>query len=82
MSETEPGWSPEFVRARLAAERRLTEAGHGTWFGAFLDGQLLAQLGVVTDGSGLARYPYVKTHPAARRHSLARTLAWGTECTV
>ena len=35
MSETEPGWSPEFVRARLAAERRLTEAGHGTWFGAF-----------------------------------------------
>ena len=43
-----PGSETEFLRARLAAERALTEAGHGSWFGAFIDGRLLAQLGLIT----------------------------------
>jgi predicted GNAT family acetyltransferase len=58
------------------AERALTEEGHGSWFGAFVDGDLVAQLGVITDGSGVARYQNVETHPAWRRRGLAGTLVW------
>jgi ribosomal protein S18 acetylase RimI-like enzyme len=48
-------------------------AGRGAWFGAWLDGQLLATLGVVvTDGRG--RYQSVDTHPSARRRGLASRL--------
>jgi GNAT superfamily N-acetyltransferase len=72
----EPGSEPAFLQARIAAERGLTEAGHGFWFGAFLDRTLVAQLGLVTDGSGIARYQNVETHPAARRQGLAGTLVW------
>lgn len=72
----EPGSDPEFMRARLDAERAVTEAGHGCWFGAFMDGELVAQLGLVTDGSGVARYQNVETHPGWRRRGLAGTLVW------
>jgi len=71
-----PGGDPEFVRARLAAVRALTRAGHGWWFGAFTGGQLAAQLGIIRAGSGLARYQNVETHPDARRQGLAGTLVW------
>lgn len=70
----EPGGEREFCEQRVAARRRLTEAGHGTWFGAFRDGQLLAQLGLFDAGGGLARYQDVETHPAARRQGLASAL--------
>jgi hypothetical protein len=76
ISEGEPGSEPEFLRARLAAERAITEAGHGSWFGAFIDGRLLAQLGLMTGTAGLARYQNVETHPAARRQGLAGSLVW------
>jgi hypothetical protein len=72
----------EFNRARLASERALTEAGHGAWWGAFLDGQLVASLGVVPVGGpasgkpSVARYQNVETHPGFRRQGLAGTLAW------
>jgi GNAT superfamily N-acetyltransferase len=72
----EPGSEPAFLQARIAAERGMTEAGHGSWFGAFLDRTLVAQLGLVTDGSGIARYQNVETHPAARRQGVAGTLVW------
>lgn len=76
LSEGEPGGEPAFLAARIAAERALTEAGHGSWFGAFLDGQLVAQLGLVSGGSGIARFQNVETHPAQRRQGLAGTLVW------
>lgn len=73
----EPGGDADFLTAQQAAKRALTEAGHGAWFGAFLDGTLVAQLGLITAiGSGLARYQNVETHPAARRRGLAGTLVW------
>ena len=75
-TQGEPGSEPAFLRARIAAERGVTEAGHGSWFGAFLDRTLVAQLGLVTDGSGIARYQNVEVHPAARRQGLAGTLVW------
>jgi ribosomal protein S18 acetylase RimI-like enzyme len=76
VNEGEPGSEPAFLHARIQAERALTEAGHGTWFGAFLDGILVAQLGLISDGSGVARYQNVETHPQARRQGLAGTLVW------
>jgi hypothetical protein len=33
ISEGGPGADPGFLRARLAAERAIVEAGHGSWFG-------------------------------------------------
>jgi GNAT superfamily N-acetyltransferase len=72
----EPGSDPEFLDARLASERSIAEAGHGSWFGAFVDGSLVAQLGLITDGSGVARYQNVETHPDWRRRGLAGSLVW------
>lgn len=63
-----------FLTAKLAEERRLCEAGDTTWFGAFVDGEMRAGLGVVLDGRGLARYQNVETHPAFRRRGLASSL--------
>jgi ribosomal protein S18 acetylase RimI-like enzyme len=78
----EPGGGAEFLTARLAAQRALTEAGHGAWYGAFLDGALVSQLGLITGKSGLARYQSVETHPAARRRGLAGTLVWRAGATA
>lgn len=76
-SEGLPGGEPGFLHARLNAERAMIEAGNGAWFGAFLDGELMAQLGVIPDATtGLARYQNVETYPAARRRGLAGTLVW------
>ena len=68
--------SRTFIEARYAARRRAAEAGHGAWFGAFRDGELVAQLGIFSAGSPLARFQDVGTHPAARRQGLAGTLVW------
>jgi GNAT superfamily N-acetyltransferase len=76
LSEGEPSGEPAFLTARLAAQRALSDAGHGSWLGAFVDGQLVAQLGLVTDGSGIARYQDVETHPQWRGQGLGGTLVW------
>jgi ribosomal protein S18 acetylase RimI-like enzyme len=73
-NSTALGADRAFTDARIRAQRALTEAGRGSWFGAFRDGQLLAQLGLVTAGDGIARYQDVETHPAVRRQGLAGTL--------
>lgn len=65
-----------FVERRVAEERALVEAGHGAWFGAFPDGTLRASLGVVSDGSGIARYQNVETQPEFRRRGLATQLVY------
>ncbi|MFD0539585.1 GNAT family N-acetyltransferase [Actinomadura luteofluorescens] len=62
------------MAAKLAEERRLCEAGDATWFGAFVDGEMRAGLGIFHDGQGLARYQHVETHPAFRRRGLASAL--------
>jgi ribosomal protein S18 acetylase RimI-like enzyme len=71
---TAPGMQREFVTARTASNRRLVEDGHGAWFGAFLDGLLVAQLGLVRADAELARYQTVETDPKFRRRGLAGTL--------
>ena len=64
----------DFEARKLAARRRLTEAGLGAWFGAFAGGRLVAQLGLVPVGPGDARYQDVETHPEFRRRGLAGRL--------
>jgi len=76
LSEGEPAAEPGFLAAKIASERSLTEAGHGFWFGAFVDGKLVSHLGLVTDGSGIARYQNVETHPDWRRKGIAGALVW------
>ena len=61
-------------RRRAAADRSLVEQGRGQWFGAFLDGRLVASLGLFVASAGLARFQEVKTHPDFRGRGLCGTL--------
>jgi GNAT superfamily N-acetyltransferase len=72
----EPAATRAFYQQRTADARRAAGGGHGAWFGAFADGRLVAQLGVFSDGSGLARYQNVETHPSWRQRGLAGTLVY------
>ncbi|MYW06480.1 GNAT family N-acetyltransferase [Streptomyces sp. SID3343] len=69
-----PAAHREFARRKLAAMRTLQDGGFGGWFGAFDEGRMVAGLGLFTDGSGLARYQNVATHPDHRNRGLAGTL--------
>jgi ribosomal protein S18 acetylase RimI-like enzyme len=64
----------EFNRLRVKAERALVEAGHAQWFGAFDGERLQASLGLASDGSGVARFQNVQTHPDDRGRGIASTL--------
>lgn len=64
----------DFALPRARAHRLLVEAGQGAWYGGFLDGTLLASLGVFAATGGLARFQSVKTHPQARGRGLAGRL--------
>jgi ribosomal protein S18 acetylase RimI-like enzyme len=70
----DPTYDRTFVTAKVATQRALVEAGHGGWFGAFVDGRLVCQLGLFRTGPGLARFQSVETDPAFRRRGLAGTL--------
>ena len=63
-----------FLQRRRHADRVLTEGGHGRWFGAFLDGRLVSQMGLFSASPGLARFQGVETHPDARGRGLAGSL--------
>lgn len=71
---TEEAAGSSFAHARAKARRRVVETGAGVWFGAFVQGQLVSQLGVIRAGRGLGRYQDVETHPEFRRRGLAGTL--------
>jgi GNAT superfamily N-acetyltransferase len=72
----EPAAYRVFVEASVRGIRRMVADGHGQWWGAFIGGRLLSTMGLFTDGSGVARYQNVDTHPDARRLGLAGTLAY------
>jgi ribosomal protein S18 acetylase RimI-like enzyme len=55
--------------------QRMTEAGFGHWFGAYLDGRLVSSLGLFV-WNGLGRFQIVDTHPEFRRRGLAGTLVY------
>ncbi len=74
---------PEFSEAghRIFRERamdryrRMAARGLGDWFGAFLGGKLVADLGIFHAGA-VGRYQSVQTHPDFRRRGCAGTLVY------
>ncbi len=62
-----------YKTAQMKNYRLLTELGLGEWFGAFLKGQIVADLGVFFS-SDLARFQMVATHPEYRRRGLCARL--------
>lgn len=69
-----------FLERQIDEDRRLVGAGHGQFFGAFDSGQAVALLGLVTDGTGVARFQSVETHPDHRRRGLATMLVYQAGC--
>jgi ribosomal protein S18 acetylase RimI-like enzyme len=63
-----------FATRRAASDRARVEAGHGAWWGAFVDGVLAAHMGLLRASEGLARFQQVETHPDHRGRGLAGTL--------
>src|SRR5262245_16393354 len=64
----------EFATRKAETERGMTQAGHGVWWGAFLDGQMVSGLGLFRTWDRLARFQSVETHPDFRGRGLAGTM--------
>ncbi|HWE53876.1 MAG TPA: GNAT family N-acetyltransferase [Acidimicrobiales bacterium] len=63
-----------FATAKAASNRSLVGAGHGGWFGAFIDDRLVAHMGLIRVAPDLARFQTVGTDPDFRRRGLAGML--------
>ncbi len=74
IEDQDPVTYRDFAVRKVATYRQLVDRGHGGWFGAFVDGELVAQMGLYAAGAGLARFQSVETHPDARGRGLAGTL--------
>jgi ribosomal protein S18 acetylase RimI-like enzyme len=63
----------QFKERWRARWRELVAQGHAAWFGAFLDGELVGQCGLVTV-DGLGGFESVETHPDHRRKGVCSAL--------
>ena len=64
-------------RAQMQRYARMAETGEALWFGAWCDGVLAADCGLMRDGTqpgALGRFQHVSTHPLWRRRGLCGTL--------
>ena len=73
----EPIKYEKFKRSQMANYRKMVVAGLGNWFGAFLGGRLVADLGVFCDDS-VARFQSVVTQPAYRRQGICGRMVYET----
>ena len=64
-----------FKREQMKWYRRLSEKGYGHWYGAWLDGQIVGDLGIFF-GDTFGRFQAVETHPDFRRRGIASTLVY------
>lgn len=62
-----------FKRRQMDRYRRMTEAGQGAWFGAFVNDRLVGDLGLF-GLDDLARFQAVGVHPDFRRSGICRAL--------
>lgn len=62
-----------YLQGKAAEYEGMISAGLGQWFGAYLDGQLAASLGLFV-WEGVGRFQTVSTHPQFRRQGLCGTL--------
>jgi ribosomal protein S18 acetylase RimI-like enzyme len=77
LASEEPGDAEShraYLELRIATRRRVCEAGHGAWFGAFSGREMHAGLGIFRTAEGLARFQDVDTHRDHRRQGLASHL--------
>ena len=72
-AEREGAGYREFITCKSAEYEQMGAAGHGDFWGAFLDGQLVASLGLYF-WQGVGRFQRVSTHPDFRRRGLCSTL--------
>ena len=79
----EPGHSLDgyqvFKRDQMQRYRKMTHAGLGLWFGAFLGQKLVADLGVYTSEK-TGRFQQVGTHPDYRRRGICGALVYQASC--
>jgi ribosomal protein S18 acetylase RimI-like enzyme len=64
-----------FKRAQMQRYHRMSQAGRGAWFSAFLGKQLVADLGVFREGR-TGRFQAVGTHPDYRRRGICSRLVY------
>lgn len=64
-----------FRRRQQALRRAHIARGRGQWFGAYVDGKLVADCGLFFEGS-VGRYQMVGTHPEYRRQGICGRLVW------
>jgi ribosomal protein S18 acetylase RimI-like enzyme len=77
MACNDDGYEPAAYRLfrenQLRRYGAMAAAGMGHWFGAFVQGQMVAGLGLF-GRAGVGRFQHVSTHPAWRRRGLCRAL--------
>jgi hypothetical protein len=66
-----------FKKKQMANYRKMVDSKRGLWFGAFLEGKLVGDLGIFYEGN-VARYQNVGTHPDFRRQGICGTLVYQT----
>ena len=74
--EFEEGEYQEFQKQQMARYRKMVASGHGDWYGAFIERQLVADLGLFHH-EGVGRFQSVETHPDFRRRGVPGTLIFG-----
>ena len=65
----------EFKLQQMSQYKKMSEADRGDWFGAFLDGKLVADLGIYSEEE-IGRYQNVETHPDFRKQGICGTLVY------
>jgi GNAT superfamily N-acetyltransferase len=73
--EHEPEGYKLFIRRKMLEYERMSEAGFGNWWGAFLNGKMVSSLGLFLE-HGVGRFQSVETHPEYRRLGLCGTLVY------
>lgn len=71
--EHEPEGYKVFVRRKMLCYQRMTEAGLGFWWGAFLNGKMVSSLGLFLE-DGVGRFQSVESHADFRRLGLCGSL--------
>ncbi len=64
-----------FKKRQFGHYRQMAAAGHGDWYGAFIEERLVGDLGLFHNGN-VGRYQSVGTHPDYRRRGVAGTLVY------
>lgn len=73
-SATNPQYG-DFYCKQATTYQRMIDKNLGQWFGAYLEGNLVASLGIFTEGN-VGRFQIVSTHPKFQRQGICGTLVY------